>query len=695
MSRPEIKRFAISVYKDRSGSDKAQVPAGGASVGVYRQGATVNGNVTVTTAGAGVLVTVFNMGGLLNGDALQLNTDSTKTMAIVSTTGYPSDTQIFVKSTNGQSIVLVTGDRLVPTGSRPACYSDSLGINNLGDTLTVSSTNGAAEAYIAAPRFDYIISGSGITSSLVIDNEGGWVVDGLAWRNAKNYTSIQAAIDSLPAQGGTVYVPSGQNWVVTDTIFTPCDRPCHLIGDAGDFYNDAGTRVVFNTANDFIRVRGSFSSIRRMKLIQGTANLAANEETGRGIQIGRRAIVDPHPHPGTDPTKTEVQQNANEGKVTRNVLIEDVVVKSTPGWGIFISGQAGGFLSDGSTLESGTSGITNGPLSIFVTLNRVWIGSPLKYGCFYVGAGNTTVRCYDCIFTGATSNTPRGYVYCQGVQVTFDKCTFEGQCPGSSTAWVRLLNQQNHLIDCWWEEDTGDGGSGHTPDWFVELGRSAPNAMTADHASIIRPHWVREEGSGRPRLLRSISSRGTFIEHPWCVCSAAEAADAWVETNHIDLSGDVGPSHVVGPGVVHGTSFTGAGVGYIQYTGNGFSHGGNLTQGLVAPQISQTDKGIANFGAARQVFVNGAIWMNWDLTGNGTVGCLEYNWGGSNGGVRLINNAPNMTKAERDNRNTWKVGDVVYITNATNPLQICTTDGGAATGDWRYIALTALTGADF
>ena len=42
---------------------------------------------------------------------------------------------------------------------------------------------------------------------------------------------IQALIDSLPPWGGTIYIPAGTYDMGWTPLYTPCDRPVHLVGE--------------------------------------------------------------------------------------------------------------------------------------------------------------------------------------------------------------------------------------------------------------------------------------------------------------------------------------------------------------------------------------------------------------------------------------------------------------------------------
>src|SRR3990172_10193698 len=99
MPQLEIRKFSTTIYKDKSANDAAQIPAGSATIAVYKQGASVS--ATATVLATDTTVSVRNIGRLVAADNLQLGTDDTKTMTVVSIT---NDTTVVLRRTSGTDI---------------------------------------------------------------------------------------------------------------------------------------------------------------------------------------------------------------------------------------------------------------------------------------------------------------------------------------------------------------------------------------------------------------------------------------------------------------------------------------------------------------------------------------------------------------------------------------------------------------
>lgn len=167
MSLYHLRKFARSYTKDASASDTSQVVAAGATVSVYKQGATITNGTTITTGG--VTVTVRDAGRLVVNDTVQLGTDATKQMLV---TAIGSRTSLTVQSTTGSSISVSAGDRLVIYSNLPTLYTESTGVTTKTNPSATDS-RGGFEFYSTEVAVDIILSGTGITSALYI-NEGGY-----------------------------------------------------------------------------------------------------------------------------------------------------------------------------------------------------------------------------------------------------------------------------------------------------------------------------------------------------------------------------------------------------------------------------------------------------------------------------------------------------------------------------------------
>src|SRR5438034_11361902 len=101
MAQLSLRRFSTTFLKASSAADLSQVPASDAVVTVYKQGATVKTAGSVATTAT--VVAVYDVGRILAGDNVQLGTDLTKQMTVVSV---DSNTQLTLRSTIGVAITI-------------------------------------------------------------------------------------------------------------------------------------------------------------------------------------------------------------------------------------------------------------------------------------------------------------------------------------------------------------------------------------------------------------------------------------------------------------------------------------------------------------------------------------------------------------------------------------------------------------
>ena len=384
-----IKRFTHTFYKNRGASDVAQVPAEGAAVTVYKQGANVAGGQTVLTSPT--TINVRSVGGIVASDTLQVGTDPAKQMIVLSVL---SDTSLSLQSTIGSSIVLASDERLVPYSSLPTLYADSRGVGTVGNPRTVPST-GLVEIYVKQPMFDMIVTGTGITPTLYIDREGGTAWGAGAWVNVKDYPTFQAAHDALPLSGGTIFVPAQASFYtsVSSPAFTGLviTKPLVLEGEL-PFAASGGGCVLAAAAGtentDMIHVnRGGQVTLKNLYL-QG------NNTPGSGCGIRW------------------------EGSGFMSMLkIEDVVCFRTSSWGIRVV-NTGSFVNKlyctrVACSEAASGGSLNVESLLSVSDNCHF------YSCEFNGPGFGTF---------GTDSLPRGSVYLDGnnTNFRFTNCSWQG-----------------------------------------------------------------------------------------------------------------------------------------------------------------------------------------------------------------------------------------------------------------------------
>lgn len=407
-----LRKFTTTFYKNKNASDSAQVVAPGATVTVYRQGATCASGPLVTTGGGGTSVTLRSVGHILVNDTVQLGTDATKQMLVLSIT---NDTIITLRSTTGSNIQLTSGDRLVIYSALPSLFSESSGVSTLANPTTTDAS-GALTLYTPETKFDLIVSGSGLTTTLMIDNESGWSKSGASWVNAKDYSTIQAAVDALSSGlRGTVFIPAG--------TYTPSSTPAfngvnlnfsntHLLGESGF------TTLQLTDANtNIINIKAFACSVRNIAVLgPGTA----------GSGIGINAYV--------------------AAGATNNIMIENCAITNTSSWGISFTCDPGWSCYRNTVRNCDLSGAAS--------------GGSLLYGVST--AGSTSLFAENCHFHGPGFGThgvsaTRGAVHIvQTTLAIFTKCYWE---MFSSTTGLSLAAVTNNIAvrDCEFEYSIGSG----------------------------------------------------------------------------------------------------------------------------------------------------------------------------------------------------------------------------------------------
>ena len=166
----ELRRFDITVERPKSAGDQATVPVS-ATVTLSRQGATADVGDTVEATPTNL--SVADVGDIVVGDVLQLNTDTTKTMTVTTVANQGALTAQRTGSWDG---VIAAGDRFVVTSGLPTLYQDAVPISTrtVTNPMTTSSSTGSAGAFVALRKFDVLVT-VGTDVRLYIDQEGGVV----------------------------------------------------------------------------------------------------------------------------------------------------------------------------------------------------------------------------------------------------------------------------------------------------------------------------------------------------------------------------------------------------------------------------------------------------------------------------------------------------------------------------------------
>lgn len=142
MPGPRLRRFDLTIFKDKSTTDSTPVVFSGASIEFYRQGATVRTAVTIPPTPASADVEVFDVGSLRAGDAVMAMGVGTP-LVVDSIT----PTKVRLRTTHGAPAVLQAGDRLLVVSERPQVYADPFGTVPLG-----KQSKSAARLTLSAAR---------------------------------------------------------------------------------------------------------------------------------------------------------------------------------------------------------------------------------------------------------------------------------------------------------------------------------------------------------------------------------------------------------------------------------------------------------------------------------------------------------------------------------------------------------------
>lgn len=271
--------------------------------------------------------------------------------------------------------------------------------------------------------------------------------------NARDFVSIQAAIDSLPRSGGVVYIPGSAD--LPGGAYSPRTHPSfgyaqertalripagkivHLLGDGKDV-------TILRAAekdSDLVQVLGDKCIVEGLTL-DNAQRAGAERGHSRGIVIGRAS---------------------DAGSAVTGVSVRDCRVVNSPGWPLYVKG----------TNESS--------IAILCTYDNVqlWGNRNPQQGAIYIGPGCTTQTfrdCYvqpftgygalldhaegitfaNCAFEGQQSHDVP-YVFVKGSNVVgFDRCWFEAHGAADTTRFIRLLGALHSvdIIGCRFARDT-------------------------------------------------------------------------------------------------------------------------------------------------------------------------------------------------------------------------------------------------
>jgi hypothetical protein len=288
--------------------------------------------------------------------------------------------------------------------------------------------------------------------------------------DVRNFTSaagtttagIQEAINALPAQGGTILIPSGL-YTVSSTIKLPTDRPCWLLGEgAGSRQggNAGATSLQWATPAatykdmNMIEMRGDYQKLEAMALI---GNAVSGK--GRGVQIGRLAAVD-------------------TGDVLHDAVLVDVQIQDMPSYAVAFYGTD---VTQETNENNPNTAVNGDSLTVGATLERVYSAGCRSGGIAYLGQGCTTVSLRDCQLTGNVGGP--GVKLYKASGTVFHRCVIESM-PLAQT-YLQQTGSYGTLIEgCWFEQ----GVAGVPTAYMIDL-------TTAQGTTIVGCTFVRPASS--------------------------------------------------------------------------------------------------------------------------------------------------------------------------------------------------------
>lgn len=261
----------------------------GQSVTVYRRGAHANGSSSGTTP---LTITVNNPGRIVAGDTVIIDGGSTS-YSVDSVT----DTTVVVSGFAG-TLAVTDDQRITPTNSKPTLYVDAFAGESISNPLTTTST-GLASCWLPPGFVDVIVSGSGVTTTVIPDvlvvgqddrvnvHWFGALGDG----STNDTTAIQNAIDyAYNRDLSIVYLPSGNYKASTINL----KQGISLIGSGmNPSPHGIGTTLtqISGSNVDFIKSDSSLSAtdyqhwsvIRNLRILGNSG-----DTTGSGIKWNSR-----------------------------------------------------------------------------------------------------------------------------------------------------------------------------------------------------------------------------------------------------------------------------------------------------------------------------------------------------------------------------------------------------------------------
>lgn len=207
--------------------------------------------------------------------------------AVASINGLPkflagATVTVYNSATDGTAVVSDVG--VVVTGAtKSTLYANEAGTGTLANPVTANDV-GVAEFFLGNGTYDFLVE--------ALDGSK-YGVSRISWYgkpqlsnssivNLKDFTTLQAAHDSLPSTGGSIFVPAGVNTITAGTIFT---KPVRLFGELSSDENENKGSV--------IQLIDSTNNVDLITLANGSARTIIENIyfKGTGVAGNGRAIV--------------------------------------------------------------------------------------------------------------------------------------------------------------------------------------------------------------------------------------------------------------------------------------------------------------------------------------------------------------------------------------------------------------------
>lgn len=175
---PLLRSFDIVIYKAKDANDLRRVPAAGATIDFYLQGATVREDVDLDPNAPPLPpVQVWHPGAIPAPASGSVQVDGAGTLYDVTglDTSDIHNVTIGLVPTDGSFHHLTAGQRLIWQVNRPAVFFDPSQVAPPNGNSILTGADGRAACYLKPPRFDYIVT-IGTEKTVFVDAEGSVVL---------------------------------------------------------------------------------------------------------------------------------------------------------------------------------------------------------------------------------------------------------------------------------------------------------------------------------------------------------------------------------------------------------------------------------------------------------------------------------------------------------------------------------------